>query len=47
MATPSISSSADDNRSKDTHYYDLNGYKTDKPQRKGIYIHQGKKIVVR
>ena len=38
---------ADDNRSKDTHYYDLNGYKTDKPQKKGIYIHQGKKIVVR
>lgn len=38
---------AEDNRSKDTHYYDLNGYKTDKPQKKGIYIHQGKKIVVR
>lgn len=36
-----------DNRSNDTYYYDLKGMKMDAPTREGIYIHQGKKIVVR
>ncbi len=32
---------------EDGNYYDLQGRKVEKPNRKGIYIHNGKKVVVR
>ena len=31
----------------DDNYYDLNGRKVEKPNRKGIYIHNGQKVVIR
>ncbi len=37
----------EDNRSNDTYYYDMKGIRTQIPTREGVYIHQGKKIVVR
>ena len=32
---------------EDDNYYDLQGRKVEKPNRKGIYIHNGKKVIVR
>jgi hypothetical protein len=32
---------------EDDNYYDLNGRKVEKPNRKGIYIKGGKKVIVR
>ena len=32
---------------EDGNYYDLQGRKVEKPNRKGIYIHNGKKVIVR
>ena len=34
-------------QSDDKRFYDLKGIQTETPSRKGVYIHQGKKIVVR
>ncbi|MCR5077838.1 MAG: hypothetical protein K6A82_07365 [Prevotella sp.] len=38
---------AEDNVSDDSAYYNLQGVKVDKPTAKGIYIHNGKKYIVR